>query len=186
MLPAVTAELPAYLVPPRTQTAGRATGGTSDFGPSANVELSAEDVRAKQSRKPGVGLYGPNGRFVEPTSQKQDEIQPRTQPKPESNEQEASARAARVKAESDEARRQLSLAQVDAALPPAQRDELKDLARRIQRRNAQEPLPAKEYKQIANLMQRVGEFKEARQALEKARKIEQGDTRTESAGGTAA
>ncbi|MEK6643400.1 MAG: hypothetical protein AABZ08_05780 [Planctomycetota bacterium] len=186
MLPAVTAELPAYLIPPRAQATGRTSGTSPDFGPAATVELSAESVRAAQSRKPGQGLYGPNGHFVEPSSARQDDARVRTQPTRDAKPDKSTARAEHLKEEAEEKTRQLSLAQVDAAVPPAQRKELRDLAKRIQRKSSDESLEAKDYKQIASLMQRVGDFKEATRALEKARDLEQPEPKTESTGESAA
>lgn len=199
MLPAVTAELPAYLVPPTVDTAAKTTNGGKGSGPAATVELSTDAVRAAQSRRPGVGLYGPDGRFVESASQRrvpqdappQPTVQATKRPTTADN-SDATTKAARLeaaKASRDDASkaarleaarsartRNLSLAQVNAAVPPAQKQELEDLAKRVQRKSDEQPLDAPDYRKIADLMERVGKFDQAKQALDKAAALEKGKT----------
>ena len=72
MLPAVSADLPAYLAPPVGPPEGRRTATTeSAFGPSAQVDLSSEKAVDAQSQNPGTGLYGPDGRFVESSARRE-------------------------------------------------------------------------------------------------------------------
>jgi hypothetical protein len=64
------------------------------------------------------------------------------------------------------------LAQLDAVVPPAKREELQELARHVERRSGPRALDAIEYKQIATLMERVGRYDQAMRALDRAEELE--------------
>src|SRR5512140_1114566 len=150
MLPAVSADLPAYLAPPVGVPEGRRTATTeSAFGPSAQVDLSPEKAVDAQSRNPGTGLYGPDGRFVESSARR---------------DQPASDNASR--------QRDLALAQIEAIVPPAAREELRALADRVGRLAARQQYDPGELKKIAHLMTKVGRYDEAQRALKKAQQLE--------------
>ena len=178
MLPAVSAELPAYLVPQTTRPVSRSVDAGSTFGPAAVAELSVDQARAAQSRRPGVGLYGPDGRFIEPTSERSDSsrsTQQPTQGNPPATSQvtdRSQSDAAEQSAQQEVRKRDLSLSQIDAAVPPAQREELRQLAEHVRRKPDAEPLEVRDYKQIASLMDRVGRYDEAQQAMDKAKELE--------------
>ena len=77
------------------------------------------------------------------------------------------------KAES-ESQRDLTLAEVDAAVPPAARAELRELADRLSRRAGNGGLEADDLRQLAKLMERVGRYEDARVAEAKAGELESG------------
>lgn len=64
MLPAISSDLPAYLLPQKVGEGGRQTH-ESAFGPAFRVDLSTDRAVTEASASPGNGLYGPNGQFVE-------------------------------------------------------------------------------------------------------------------------
>ncbi len=181
MLPAVSAELPAYLVPPAVNASPRTANTAQGYGPAAVAEISADAVRAAQSRRPGVGLYGPNGRFIESTAGRHAGARTTRQPTPQAADGDRSgggaptedlANAAVASTESSIARkRDLSLAQVNAVVPPAHQDELRELADHVRRTTDVRRLEARDYERIADLMERVGDYDQAKQALDEARKL---------------
>ncbi len=64
MLPAISSDLPAYLLPPKVGEESRQTQ-ESTFGPAYRVDLSTDKTVTEASESPGNGLYGPKGQFVE-------------------------------------------------------------------------------------------------------------------------
>lgn len=76
MLPAISADLPAYLVPPSSREVDSAAAQNAGFGPSAEVSLSAEQALARNSAQPGRVEYGRDGRFVETAARRDLEGQP--------------------------------------------------------------------------------------------------------------
>jgi hypothetical protein len=152
--------------------------------------VDVEALRAagsEQSRRTGV--YGPDGQFVEAGAQGESRSRPRRSPADEtstsekaaeqrarSEDAEPTARQRRLeafKAES-ESQRDLTLAEVDAAVPPAARAELRELADRLSRRSGDGGLEAEDLRQLAKLMERVGRYEDARVAEAKAGELESG------------
>jgi len=191
MLPAISADLPALLVPPSNKEAGQPLKTSDGFGPSARVDLSPQKAAAEQSNNPSSGLYGADGRFVESAARREltqisrddtpaanrqtDETTNNRAPK---NEQPARGNE-NVKQQLLEAAtdvrsrsRDLSLAEFDAAVPPAAREELRALADRVDRRATTQSLEPRDYRRISELLDRVGRFGDAKQALERAEKLE--------------
>lgn len=198
MLPAISADLPALLVPPSNKDAGQPLKTSDGFGPSARVEISPQRAIAEQSNNPSTGLYGSDGRFVESAARRQvtqttREDTPTAQTEPNrQTDQPTKNRAAKndrpprqnenVKQDLLEAAadvrsrsRDLSLAEFDSAVPPAAREELRALADRVNRRATTQSLEPRDYKRISELLDRVGRFGEAKQALERAEKLEAGN-----------
>lgn len=178
MLPAITANLPVYQAPPRAAEADAPSGRTG-FGPDVVVDL--ELVRRTGARNSDrSGVYGPDGQFVESGSRRELRERPRSsnQGRPESEiaedltpaSRETESRAAKIEVASKEAasERDLTLEEVDAAVPPAAREELRALADRVNRRSQSKELPADEYKKIADLMERIGRHEDAQVARKRA------------------
>ncbi len=235
MLPAIIADLPAYLTPPSPREAGTSSTHNAGFGPSARVSLTREQALALSSNEPGQGLYGPNGRFVEaaakrepdastkgareadtraeeqaadshktaPVAQAADAKRNQAAAAPTSaphstgestqvdvptdaaaNTGNASARSGAdpqapeppaPSSDSDAARqatRDLSLAEFDAAIPPAAREELRALADRVTRRTNGADLTADDYRQLSRLYDVLGRYDKATDALTKAQELE--------------
>lgn len=200
MLPAISADLPALLVPPSNKDAGQPLKTSDGFGPSARVELSPQKAVQAQSNNPSSGLYGADGQFVEAAGRRQTTQTSRNQAPPapatpappvakrqtdettndraaqndrptrrnEDVKQELLKAATDVKSRS----RDLSLAEFDAAVPPAAREELRALADRVNRRTTTQTLEPRDYKRISELFDRVGRFGDAKQALNRAEKLE--------------
>jgi hypothetical protein len=188
MLSAITANLPVYHVPPRPTGEEPRSRESADFGPAAEVDVEAlRAAGSEQSRRTGV--YGPDGQFVEAGAQGESRSRPRRSPADEtstsekaaeqrvrSEDTEPTARQRRLeafKAES-ESQRDLTLAEVDAAVPPAARAELRELADRLSRRSGNGGLEADDLRQLAKLMERVGRYEDARVAEAKAGELESG------------
>jgi len=197
MLPAISADLPAYLLPP---TSGRddrqTTTGESEFGPAVRVNVSSAEAIAAQSRRPGEGLYGPDGRFIEGAARRELENnaaqgkcahtdarseQTTTSPHAEgvlpSSDSPAPMEGpkAGVLAAGNETatnRRHIDLASLDAVIPPAARAELNDLADRVSRKSDIQNLGPDEYRQLADLMSRVGRYDKSMEAQAKADELE--------------
>ena len=150
MLPAVSADLPAYVAGPQRPPDSRrtATDGSA-FGPPVQVDLSTDQAVDAQSQTPGTSLYGPDGRFVESSARRE------VLSDAEANHQ-----------------RNLALAELDAIIPPAAREELRALADRVGRAATRQQSEPRQLKQIARLMDRVGRYEEAHRALAKAQKLE--------------
>lgn len=232
MLPAISADLPAALIPPSGKATGQTTTDEAGFGPTTRVEFSTEQAIKGQSSEPGNSLYGPDGQFVEnagrrelpqtrfddsPTPPVNENPSVEREPRPVKNDRDAAAvapedavvtsaqdRASRRAAETkpiaqaevrEESRtRNLDLADFDAVVPPAAREELIALADRVNKKATNHPLTSKDYKLITDLMTRIGRFREAHDALDKARELEEagngpardvkGDVNPESSGGT--
>lgn len=195
MLPAISADLPALLVPPSNKDAGRPLKTSDGFGPSTRVELSAQKAVQAQSNNPSSGLYGADGRFVETAARREitqtsrDETPAaanRQTDETTSNRAEQADRPPRrnedvkqalLKAATDvRARfRDLSLAEFDAAVPPAAREELRALADRVERRATTQSFEPRDFKRLSELFDRVGRFGDAKQALDRARELEAGN-----------
>ncbi|GMU35493.1 MAG: hypothetical protein AMXMBFR20_33640 [Planctomycetia bacterium] len=142
---------------------------------------------SEQSRR--TGLYGPDGQFVEAGAQGESRSRPRRSPADEpsttdkaseqrirSEDIEPTARERRLEALAAESasQRDLTLAEVDAAVPPAARAELRELADRLSRRTENGGLEADDLRQLAKLMERVGRYEDARVAEAKAGELESG------------
>lgn len=188
MLSAITANLPVYHAPPRPTGEEPRSRESTDFGPAAEVDVEAlRAAGSEQSRR--TGLYGPDGQFVEAGAQGESRSRPRRSPADEpsttdkaveqrvrSDDTEPTARERRleaIKAESGP-QRDLTLAEVDAAVPPAARAELRELADRLSRRTENGGLEADDLRQLAKLMERVGRYEDARVAEAKAGELESG------------
>ncbi len=178
MLPAISADLPAYLIPPKTGGDGRNTGtDESDFGPAARVDVSK--AAAAQSQNPNQGLYGPDGQFVETAARRE------TEDRPDAKEfaqraRHAESAGAEPKAgspmgpEAEPTRhRDLVLSDFDAIIPPAASEELRALADHVSRRADEQQRGPREYKQVVDLMTRVGRHHDAADAMAKARALEE-------------
>ena len=188
MLSAITANLPVYHAPPRPTGEEPRSREPTDFGPAAEVDVEA--LRAagfEQSRRTGV--YGPDGQFVEAGAQGESRSRPQRSPaddpsnsektseaRARSHDSEPTARQRRLEALSaeSESQRDLTLAEVDAAVPPAARAELRELADRLSRRSGDGGLEADDLRQLAKLMERVGRYEDARVAEAKAGELESG------------
>ena len=66
MLPAISADLPVYLVPPKARPEDRTQGADSGFGPDTRVDVRKRGGEAApEHNDTSIGLYGPDGQFVE-------------------------------------------------------------------------------------------------------------------------
>jgi hypothetical protein len=190
MLPAISSDLPAYLLPPTLGEEGRRTTPDS-FGPAAQVDISAEKAIAAQSSQPGTGIYGPDGQFVEAAAQRQvqdgrsqggsqsqpAEDQPAADPAGDpapSPPQALETPPVLSSSQSQTAQpdRNLALDNFDAAIPPAAREELRALADRVQRKSSEKGLNQDEYKKLAELLMRVGRHSDAMWARTEAERME--------------
>lgn len=159
MLPAVSADLPAYLLPPKSGSGERLTGDDNDgFGPSVQLDLSSAEAVEAQSRNPGIGLYGPDGQFVET-----------------SNRASSGSTPFSGTADQSEQARDLDLAQFDSVIPPAAREELRALADRVARKAEEKAFDSRDFQQIARLMAQVGRFDRANWALTRAKELDSGE-----------
>lgn len=188
MLSAITANLPVYHAPPRPTGEDQRPRESADFGPAAEVDVEAlRAAGSEQSRR--TGLYGPDGQFVEAGAQGESRSRPQRSPADEPSTSEntpdermrseaadPTARERRLEAVKTESasRRDLTLAEVDAAVPPAARAELRELADRLSRHSENSRLQADDYRQLAKLMERVGRYEDARVAEAKAGELESG------------
>lgn len=160
MLPSISAELPAYLVPPSSREAGTNDASSqtgAEQGPD-RVELSVDRAIDAQSKAPDRGLYGADGRFVASSS---------------GAGEHGDTRSSR---QNSEDRRNLTLEEIDAVVPPAAREELRALADRVERQKSAKDLTSSDYRRISELMERVGRHAEARDALDRAMELEQSST----------
>ena len=158
MLPSVSAELPAYLVPPTGRGGGTGPPVEAGAEPTVDrVELSVDRAVDAQSRSPNSGLYGPDGRFVDAS--------------PRASEEGARRNASDSGAREDA--RNLTLDEIDAVVPPAAREELRALADRVEKKPPAKPLTSEEYRRISDLMERVGRHSEATAARARAEELEQ-------------
>ncbi len=192
MLTAVSSELPAYLLPPKAEAEGRAPS-TSESGPDARVSVSTRGAAAAQAHPSGSGLYGPDGQFVESTAQRTGQ-QPATQGQSDPVAYDGASSGASYSFQAEQGYitdspdesvqihpasksaefhgRDLGLSDFDATIPPAAKEELRSLADRIERKVGGASLEAREYRQMAELMSRVGRHDEAMAALAKAEELE--------------
>ncbi len=186
MLPAISADLPALLVPPSNKDAGQPLKTSDAFGPSARVELSPQQAVQAQSNNPSSGLYGADGQFVESAGRREITQTGRHDTPPADSRAEQTARAARGNGDVKQAllkaatevrsqSRDLSLAEFDAAVPPAAREELRALADRVNRKATTQTLEPRDYKRLSELLDRVGRFGDAKEALQRAEKLEAGN-----------
>lgn len=191
MLPAITANLPAYLSPPRTASEESSQGAT-DFGPAVKVDL--EKTRSDGARGANrSGLYGPDGQFVESNARRELGQRPRFQSpqraasalnnqvestRPASQETPPAALQVKSSEQVAVARRDLSLEEVNAAVPPAAREELRELADRVDRRSRNNQLQVDEYRRIADLMERIGRYEDAQAARKKAQELKEAPSTT--------
>jgi len=164
MLPAISADLPAYLLPPRSGSGDRPTGEQEGLEPSVRLDLSDSEAQEAQSRNPGVGLYGPDGHFVESTSPTASADLPFGGGTPP-----------------EKPARDLDLAQFDSVIPPAAEEELRALADRVSRKAEASSFDPRDLEQIAQLMQAVGRFDRAHWAMRRAKELERGDEPTTAA-----
>ena len=178
MLPAISADLPAYLNPPSRKASGQPTTNDAGAAPAARVELSADRTLQANSNQPGVGIYGPDGRFVETAGRR--EQSPSQSDQRQENEEASPAPLKAEDADPSDTRK-LTLAGIDAVVPPAAREELKALADRVNSPGPGKTLTARDYKLVADLMDRLGRYDEANRALDKARELEGGETESPTA-----
>jgi hypothetical protein len=113
------------------------------------LDLSTDQAVDAQTKAPGNGLYGPDGRFVESSARR---------------ELNAHCEAER--------RRDLVLAGFDSIIPPAAREELLALADRVQQAAVGRRTDPRQLRQIARLMDMVGRYDEANRALVEAEELE--------------
>lgn len=190
MLPAISADLPVYLLPPRGGPDDRPPQEESRFGPAARVDVQGQSGDSVQDADPFTGLYGPDGQFVEAGGRREIDTQAdstRDRPAPPTERpEEPTARTTTTKSDQDanaaapltggtieHPQRDLSLTEFDVAVPPAAREELRDLADRINRRSNNGSLSANDYVRIADLMERIGRFDEAQRARIEADALQQ-------------
>ncbi|MBK8269042.1 MAG: hypothetical protein IPK83_12335 [Planctomycetes bacterium] len=158
MLTSVTAELPAFLVPPASRESGRDAAANERKTPADDrVELSADDAEAANSREPESPTYGRDGRFVAVTSESE-------RYQDSGANQESAGR---------QNGRELTLAEFDAVVPPAAREELRALADRVNEQASTQSLEPKDYMLISDLMMRVGRYTEALDAERRAAELEE-------------
>jgi hypothetical protein len=185
MLPAISSDLPAYLLPPTVGEEGRRTTSES-YGPADRVDISTESAVDAQSVQPGTGLYGPDGQFVDSAARRELQNGSQSQPAADQPSSDAAGDTAPsqpqaletpsvLSSQSQEAEpeRDLALDNFDAAIPPAAREELRSLADRVERKSTERALSPDEYKKMAALMMRVGRHPDAMRALTEAQKLEQ-------------
>lgn len=164
MLPAISADLPAYLLPPKSGGDGERPTAESSFGPAVRVQISANGSHAAEGQAPGTGLYGPDGQFVEAASQR--ESQQGSGGGTSNGGQPVLSSPAG--SDASQTPRELDLADFDSIIPPAVREELRALADRASRDLQSNDMQPQEYKQLAELMIRVGRYHEAVQAWNRA------------------
>jgi hypothetical protein len=197
MLPAISADLPAYLLPPSRGGDGRRTEtDESQFGPAARVDVSSAEAVAVQSQQPATGLYGPDGQFVETAGRRETQDRPaddqaaradvasqvrsadpepnqvvseKVAPEPD---REVRAEIATERADHAERSRDLRLAEFNTIIPPAMREELDSLANRVGDSSQDSNRRREDYQKIADLMTRIGRHDEAMRALAKADELE--------------
>ena len=152
MLPAILSELPVYTLPP-PHTGTRHDGSTEDgFGPAATVEVRTDLPDALKDS----GLYGADGQFVERAARRDSgATRQRTDTKT----------AAPADTRTD---RELSLSTVDVAVPPAAREELVRLARRLEKPASAAGSDPEHFEKVARLMERIGRYDDAYRAQVKA------------------
>ncbi len=174
MLPAISADLPAYLLPPSRGGDGRRTEtDESQFGPATRVEVSSAEAIAVQSHQPATGLYGPDGQFVETAGRRETQDRPADDQAVQADvESQVRAELSSERADDAERSRDLNLADFDAIIPPAMREELDDLANRVADDSQDDDLRRADYQKIADLMTRIGRHDEAMRALAKADELE--------------
>lgn len=166
MLPAISADLPVYLVPPKARSDDLPERAESGFGPDTRVDIRRRGSEAANSGGTTAGVYGPDGQFVEASEQRtarqpdrpQDEPPPA---RPEAGRSEADRRSF-LSPDRSRPSRSLALSEFDIAVPPADHEELRDLADRVNR-FARVHTP-KQFERIGRLMDRVGRFDEAHRA----------------------
>jgi hypothetical protein len=167
------------------------------------VELSVDEAVSSQSAAPGTGVYGPDGQFVESAARRDVQDQPRSSSSTDVPEAQAPAATSSnepvdVQAspqDSDESSddgqlgstpemlstdrsqsardRELALDNFDSIIPPAAKEELRSLADRAQRAAAQRKLDSEGYKEMADLMTRIGRHPDAARARAEAEDMEQ-------------
>jgi len=163
MLPAISADLPAYLLPQKAGGEGERPTTESSFGPAVRVRISANGSRAVEGQSPGTGLYGPDGQFVEAAARR--ESQGSGGGTSNGGQPVLSSPAG---GDASQTPRELDLADFDSIIPPAVREELRALADRASRDLQSNEMQPQEYKQLAELMIRVGRYHEAVQAWNRA------------------
>lgn len=196
MLPAITAELPAYLVPPKARSENQSKRVEPGFGPDTKVDIRREGAQAAAQGGTTAGVYGPDGQFVEAASRRtvrQEAPEPRdtspprdadpprdTSPPREAPSRSENNRETRAATETDRPPRDLALNEFDVAVPPAELEELRELANRVDRLSRTRT--PKEYERIGKLMDRVGRY----DAAQRARIAAEADQPTEQADESAA
>lgn len=177
MLPAISADLPAYLMPPTTTEESQ--GKTPDANPATKVDIRAVGAASEKAGEAGKGLYGPDGQYVEAAGGRVDkqEVSSEGHPSP-----------LKAGEKQDGNGRDISLEGFDAVIPPAAKEELMALADRASRRASTQELAPREYDRIARLMSSVGRYDEARVATTKAEDLRAPaeDSRSEEDSSTAA
>ena len=161
MLPAILSELPVYTLPP-PHTGTRHDGATEDgFGPAATVEVRTDLPDALKDS----GLYGPDGQFVERAARREtDAARQRTRTE--------STTSADTRSD-----RELSLSTVDVAVPPAAREELVQLARKLDKPANSAGNDPEHFEKLARLMERIGRYDDAYRAQVKADTLSHPDKR---------
>lgn len=183
MLPAISADLPAYLTPPSNKDAGRQTTTEAGFGPSARVDLSTAKAAAAQADQPGNRLYGADGQFVEGAARRGDAApetpaQAGTPAPATSSATTRATEAGRGPLSSPDVpglagSRDLSIESFTSAVPPAATEELRSLADRAERKVAEQDLSSRDYRLVAELMDRVGRHHEAKRAADLAKALDE-------------
>lgn len=168
MLPAVSANLPVYLLPPQGSGTERAVAMRSPFGPAARLELSGSASEAAARAGPANGLYGPDGQFVESAVRRETNLNARSDGQTEAGRSHDRAGPRKTSHSEETRNRDLSLSNADVAVPPAAREELVELIDRLKSREGSRHFDADDYKRIARLMERVGRYDDAAQARDRA------------------
>ncbi len=161
MLPAISADLPAYLMPPTTTEESQ--GKTPDANPATKVDIRAVGAASEKAGEAGTGLYGPDGQYVEAAGGRVDKQEVSSDGRPSSLDAAEKTRGSN---------RDIPLEGYDAAIPPAAKEELMALADRASRRASQQELDPREYERIARLMSSIGRYDEARVATVKAEELQ--------------
>jgi len=175
MLPAVSASLPAYLVPPRSRPDDQTqkAESLSRFGPDARVDVAADGAAGADHAAPEPGLYGPNGKFVEAAGRREVRLEARNVDRDEGPGDEVETTQEPETAQRRHDSRDLSLKEFDVTIPPAAREELKALADRVDRQTVAQTFDVKDYRRIETLMERLGRFDEAQRARARAESIQE-------------
>ncbi len=180
MIPAISADIPVYIVAPKARSDDQTERLEPGFGPDTRVEIRRRGGQAATQGGAEAGVYGPDGQFVEAASRRtvrQEAPEPRQTTPP----RDAPSRSERNQetppaTETTRPPRELVLNEFDVAVPPADLDELRNLANRVER--LARTRTSKEYERIGKLMDRIGRHdaaQRARIAAQQDQQVEQAE-----------